>query len=61
MPTNITSSWTVTLEEDPDTKELLMPFPPDLLAQMGWDFGDTLTWKDNNDGSFCLSKKENNG
>jgi hypothetical protein len=61
MPTNITNSWTVTLEEDPDTKELLMPFPPDLLSQMGWDFGDVLIWKDNNDGSFCLTKKENNG
>jgi hypothetical protein len=61
MPTNITNSWTVTLEEDPDTKELLMPFPPDLLSQMGWDFGDVLIWKDNNDGSYCLTKKENNG
>jgi hypothetical protein len=61
MPTNITNSWTVTLEEDPDTKELLMPFPPDLLLQMGWDFGDVLIWKDNNDGSYCLTKKEKNG
>ena len=58
MPINITNSWTVTLEEDPETKELVMPFPPELLAQMGWDFGDVLTWKDNNDGSFSLSKKE---
>jgi hypothetical protein len=50
--------WTVTVEEDPNTHELVMPFPPDLLAQMGWDFGDVLTWKDNNDGSFSLTKKE---
>ena len=57
----LTKSWTVTLEEDPVTKELLMPFPTELLAQMGWDFGDVLTWKDNNDGSFSLIKKENNG
>ena len=24
---------------------------------MGWDFGDTLIWDDNYDGSFTLSKK----
>ena len=50
--------WTVHLEEDPETKELIMPFPPDLLSQMGWDFGDTIEWHDNKDGSFTLTKKE---
>jgi hypothetical protein len=55
MPT----SWTVTLEEDPENPGgLIMPFPPDLLAQVGWDFGDELIWKDLNDGSFSLTKKE---
>lgn len=53
--------WTVTLEEDPATGELMMPFPPEALAQVGWDFGDILLWTDNNDGSWTLSKKENNG
>lgn len=53
--------WTVTLEEDPDTGDLMMPFPPEALAQVGWDFGDILLWTDNNDGSWTLSKKENNG
>jgi hypothetical protein len=37
--------WVVTVEADPDTHELFMPFPPDALAQVGWDFGDTITWK----------------
>jgi hypothetical protein len=37
--------WIVTVEEDPVTGDLMMPFPPDALAQAGWDFGDTLTWK----------------
>ena len=61
MPTNITNSWTVTLEEDPKTGDLILPFTPDMLAQVGWDFGDVLNWHDNNDGSWTLSKKENNG
>lgn len=51
-------TYTVTLETDPATGELIMPFPPDLLNQMGWDFGDVLNWHDNNDGSFTLTKKE---
>ena len=50
--------WTITLEEDPETKELVMPFPPDLLAQVGWDFGDTIVWKDEGNGSWSLTKKE---
>ena len=32
------TSWTVTVEQD-ENGELLLPFPPDLLAQMGWSEG----------------------
>lgn len=51
-------SWTITLIEDPETGELVMPLPPDALSQVGWDFGDTLIWSDNEDGSWSLTKKE---
>ena len=51
--------WTLPIEEDPNTKDLMLTFPPDLLSQMGWDFGDVLEWSDNDDGSWTLSKKEN--
>lgn len=47
--------WTVTLEEDPDTGELMLPFPPDLLSQMGWEPGIDLWWTDNQDGTFAIS------
>ena len=50
------TSWTVTLEEDPETGELIMPFPPDLLAQVGWDYGDVLKWSEGEHGEFVLSK-----
>lgn len=53
------NSYTVIIEEDPDTGDLVMPFPPDLLNQMGWDFGDTLVWEDLGNGSFSITKKEN--
>lgn len=50
--------WVVTLEEDPETRDLVLPFTPDMLAQVGWDFGDIIEWKDNQNGSFTLTKKE---
>jgi hypothetical protein len=49
--------WTVTLEED-ENGDLLMPIPTELLAQMGWDEGDTLIWEDAFDGSYSLRKKD---
>lgn len=49
--------YTVKVEEDPDTGDLVLPLPTELLNQMGWDFGDTLIWDDNQDGTFSLSKK----
>lgn len=48
---------TVTVEEDPDTGDLVLPIPTELLNQMGWDIGDDLVWSDNFDGSFSLEKK----
>jgi len=51
-------TYTVTLEEDPDTGELVLPIPTELLGQVGWDFGDTLVWDEVTNGTFSLSKKE---
>jgi hypothetical protein len=50
--------WTVKVEEDPKTGDLILPFSPDMLAQVGWDFGDIIQWKDNNNGSWTLTKKD---
>jgi antitoxin component of MazEF toxin-antitoxin module len=40
---------TVTLEEDPATGDLILPIPDDLMDQMGWQIGDTLSWDVTND------------
>jgi hypothetical protein len=53
MPT----SWTVTLDEDPETGDLILPLPEDLLKMQGWKEGDTLDWNNNNDGTWSISKK----
>jgi len=40
--TNLSTTYTVTLEEEND--ELMMPIPDELLLQLGWDEGDLLEW-----------------
>ena len=51
-------SWTVTLEEDPETGDLILPFTNEILEELGWKEGDTLEWVDNKDGSWSLVKKK---
>ncbi len=51
------NSWTLTVEEDPETGDAILQFPPDLLEKAGWKEGDTLVWKDQGDGSWLLEKK----
>jgi hypothetical protein len=44
MEKSMTKTWTAVLEEDSTTGELILPFPPDLLEQLGWKEDDTLEW-----------------
>lgn len=53
-----TSSWTIELIEDPETGDLILPFPKELLEANGWKEGDELEWIDNRDGSWTLEKIE---
>jgi hypothetical protein len=52
------TSWTLEVEEDPETGDSILKFPEDLLETAGWKEGDTLNWTDLGDGSWQLSKKE---
>jgi hypothetical protein len=49
----------VNLQQDPDTGELILPIPSDLLSQMGWIEGTELFWIDNEDGTYSLKEKKN--
>lgn len=51
-----TLRWTITVEEDPETGDLILPLPEDMLKLQGWVEGDVLEWKDNDDGSWTLEK-----
>ena len=50
------AKWTVNIEEDPDTGDLLLPFPEDMLESMGWQEGDTLSWNIDENNNITLTK-----
>jgi len=50
------NSWTVILEEDPETSDLIMPIPQEILELQEWSEGDTLEWINLNNGSWQLKK-----
>lgn len=52
------TTWIVTLEEDPDTGELIMPIPPEALEAQGWAIGDTLVWGVDENGDLTLRKSD---
>ena len=39
------NTWTVKLEKDPTTEELLLPIPTEVLSQLGWSEGIDLWWE----------------
>jgi hypothetical protein len=52
--------WEITVEEDPETGELILPLPQELLDLQEWKEGDELEWTDNGNGSWTIAKiKEN--
>lgn len=50
--------WTVTIEEDPETGDLMLPIPDDVLEALSLKEGDSLNWSVQDDGSIILSKQE---
>ena len=51
-------TWTINLEEDPETGDLILPLNDDILEGTGWKTGDTIDWIDNGDGSWTMKKIE---
>lgn len=52
------NKWTIKLEQDPETGDLIMPLTDEMLKQVGWNIGDTLIWEQNSDNSWSLRKVE---
>ena len=54
----MTNSWIAEILEDPeDPESLILQFPDEMLAQLGWKPGDTLVWDLQDNGSITISKK----
>ena len=53
-----TQMWTVKVEQDLDTGELVLPLPADLLSQMGWIEGTDLFWEQTANKGFILTDKK---
>jgi hypothetical protein len=49
-------SWTAIIEEL-ENGDLVLPFPQDMLDEVGWNPGDNLEWHDRGDGTWELRKK----
>ena len=49
--------YEVITQEDLETGDLLLPIPPMLLEQMGWEEGDEIEFKVDDLGRYILSKK----
>jgi hypothetical protein len=49
----------LTVQLDAETGEHMLEFPDDLMTEVGWEIGDSITWTDNKNGSFTLSKSVN--
>ena len=49
-------SFTVRVEEDPATGDLVLPLPPESLDRLGWKAGDRLVWKGEGGGAASLRR-----
>ena len=61
------NKYIVKVEQDPDTGDLILPIPDELLAEMGWSEGDELEWEETliceetgEYPGYTLRKKDNN-
>ncbi len=46
----------VILQEDPETGDLILPIPSELMSQMGWVEGDNLDFNQDDKGRWVISK-----
>lgn len=48
--------YEVTTQEDPETGDLLLPIPPELLEQLGWKEGDEFQFDLDDKGAVIMHK-----
>jgi hypothetical protein len=51
-------NYEVIVQEDPETGDLILPLPPELLREMGWVEGDELKFDLDSQGRWIISKNQ---
>lgn len=51
------NNYILTIVEDPETKELVLPLTEEILSRVGWKEGDVLVWRKKDHQSWTLKKK----
>lgn len=49
-------TYTVKLELDPDTMDLVLPIPDEVLCELGWGLDDNLEICDNSAGTLTIRR-----
>ena len=52
------NKWTVIVEQDPNSDDLILPIPQALLETKGWIEGAIVKWIDLGDGTWELRRKD---
>jgi hypothetical protein len=50
---------TVSVIYDEETDDYIVPLGNDVCDEIGWQVGDTIKWQDNGDGTYTLTKVNN--
>lgn len=56
-----TLRWTVTVEQDPETGEVILPLPQELLDLKGWEDGTEIEWIIQDNGTYIIQEARNAG
>ena len=56
-PTQSYDNFEVITQEDPETGDMLIPIPPQLLKDLGWKEGDEIDFSIDENGRMVVKKK----
>jgi hypothetical protein len=56
-PAHRYDSFEVITQEDPETGDMLIPLPPQLLKDLGWKEGDEIDFSIDDNGRMIVQKK----
>ena len=57
----MSETYSVSVQEDSQSKDLFFELPPKLLKELGWETGDDINFEETDDGGLRLTKVEKDG